>query len=324
VIGKTISHYKILDKLGGGGMGVVYKAEDTKLRRTVALKFLPLELTGDPEAKRRFINEAQAASSLQHHNICTIHEIDETPDGQLFICMDCYEGDTLKKRIEGGPVPLDQVVDIGTQVAEGLRKAHEAGVVHRDIKPANILVTPDGVVKILDFGLAKLADETRLTQTGSTVGTPAYMSPEQVRGTDADHRTDIWSLGAVMHEMIAGRLPFAGDHVQALLYSILNEEPESLSDTRPEISAELENVVKNALQKNPEDRYASADRMLADLGKISSRTQAPRAKTSDKSWRWAAIAALLIAASVFLYPHITGRVGTTKASGSPSSEQCVS
>ncbi len=184
MIGRTVSHYRILEKLGEGGMGVVYKAEDTRLKRTVALKFLPPELTRDAAAKKRFIQEAQAASSLEHPNICTIHEIGETAEGQIFICMSCYAGETLKKKIEERPPAGGKAVDIALQIARGLSRAHEAGVVHRDIKPANIMVTDRGEVKILDFGLAKLAGQARLTRTGTTVGTVAYMSPEQARGDE--------------------------------------------------------------------------------------------------------------------------------------------
>ena len=178
MIGQTISHYRILEELGSGGMGVVYKAEDTKLKRTVALKFLPPELTRDKAAKTRFIHEAQAASALQHHNICTIHEIDETKDGRLFICMDCYEGETLKEKIAKGPLPVKEALGIAMQIAEGLSEAHRAGMVHRDVKPANVMLTRSGVAKILDFGLAKLAGMTKVTKMGTTVGTVAYMSPE--------------------------------------------------------------------------------------------------------------------------------------------------
>lgn len=195
MIGQTISHYKIIEKLGEGGMSVVYKAEDTKLKRTVALKFLPTELTRDLDVKKRFINEAQAASSLQHHNVCTIHDIDETDEGRIFICMDCYEGETLKGKIDRGQLEIEDVLSVTKQIAEGLEKAHNNGIVHRDIKPANIFITKDGVVKILDFGLAKLSNQTMMTRMGETVGTIAYMSPEQARGEKVDERTDIWSLG---------------------------------------------------------------------------------------------------------------------------------
>jgi serine/threonine protein kinase len=260
LIGSTISHYKILEKLGGGGMGVVYKAEDVKLHRTVALKFLPPELTRDEEAKQRFIHEAQAASSLDHHNICAVHEIDETAEGQLFICINYYDGETLKKKIEKGPLKLNEAIDITIQIAQGLFKAHEKGIIHRDIKPANIFITNDGVVKILDFGLAKLSGRTMMTKMGSTLGTVAYMSPEQSRGEEVDHRTDIWSLGVVLYEMITGKLPFKGDYDQAVIYSILNEKPEF-----PNIPEPLENILKRTIAKNPSDRYQDTGNILSDL-----------------------------------------------------------
>ena len=198
MIGQTISHYRIIEKLGEGGMGVVYKAEDTKLKRTVALKFLPPELTRDPEAKTRFIREAQAASALEHPNICNIHEIDETEDGQLFIVMACYEGETLKDKIKDKKLKTEDAIDIAIQIAQGLNRAHEKGIVHRDVKPANIIITEHGEVKILDFGLAKLAGQAQLTKDTSTLGTVAYMSLEQVSGKSIDHRTDIWSLGVIL------------------------------------------------------------------------------------------------------------------------------
>jgi TolB-like protein/Flp pilus assembly protein TadD/tRNA A-37 threonylcarbamoyl transferase component Bud32 len=269
MIGQTISHYRILEKLGEGGMGVVYKAEDTKLKRTVALKFLPPELTRDKSAKTRFIHEAQAASALQHHNICTIHEIDETKDGQLFIVMDCYDGETLKDKIAEGPLPVWEAVDIASQVAAGLSKAHGAGMVHRDIKPANIMVTADGVAKLLDFGLAKLAGLTKVTRTGTTVGTVAYMSPEQAKGEEVDARSDIFSLGAVLYEMLTGQLPFKGDHEQALVYQIVNGEPEPLNKCQRDIPEDVQRVVSRALQKDPSKRYDAAAAMVDDLAKVA-------------------------------------------------------
>ncbi|MCK4943217.1 MAG: serine/threonine protein kinase, partial [Candidatus Aminicenantes bacterium] len=208
MIGKIISHYKILEKLGEGGMGIVYKAEDTKLKRTVALKFLPPELTRDQEAKKRFLHEAQAASALDHLNICNIFEIDETEDGQMYMAMAYYEGQTLKDKISGvgvnggSPLPLNDAINIAIQIAEGLNKAHKKDIVHRDIKSANIMMTDEGVVKILDFGLAKLRGVTKLTKEGTTLGTVAYMSPEQAAGQEADHRSDVWSLGVVLYEML--------------------------------------------------------------------------------------------------------------------------
>ena len=191
MIGTKISHYKILQKLGGGGMGVVYKAEDTKLKRTVALKFLPPEFSFDDEAKQRFVHEAQAASSLQHNNICNIHDIDETSDGEFFIAMDYYEGETLKSKMSKELLSLDEIINITKQIAEGLNKAHEKGIIHRDIKPANIFLTKDGIVKILDFGLAKKVDQTQFTRRDMKFGTTEYMSPEQIKGEKVDHRTDI-------------------------------------------------------------------------------------------------------------------------------------
>ncbi len=269
MIGQTISHYRILEKLGGGGMGVVYKAEDTKLKRTVALKFLPPDLTRDPEAKERFIHEAQAASALDHNNICNIHEIGETDDGQLFIAMACYEGETLKKKIEHEQLPMDKAIDIAIQIAQGLQEAHEHGIVHRDIKPANIIITNDGVAKILDFGLAKFAGQAKLTKTGSTVGTAAYMSPEQARGLDVDHRTDIWSLGVVLFEMLTGKLPFRGDHEAAMLYTIVHEEPAQVLEHRLDIPVGLALTVSRALQKEPKERYQSMRELFNDLKSVS-------------------------------------------------------
>jgi serine/threonine protein kinase len=254
LVGQTVSHYKILEHLGSGGMGVVYKAEDTRLRRTVALKFLPPNLTQDPAAKVRFVHEAQAASALEHTNICSVHEIGEHGD-QTFLVMGYYEGETLKKRIESGPLPLDQVTEIALQVARGLSRAHEAGIVHRDIKPANIIVTTRGEVKIVDFGLAKLSGRTLVTRTGTTLGTAAYMSPEQARGDAVDHRTDIWSLGVVLYEMITGQRPFRSDYEQALIYLILNAEPEPPSKLRPETAPGLAQIIGHALVKQAADRY---------------------------------------------------------------------
>jgi serine/threonine protein kinase/tetratricopeptide (TPR) repeat protein len=265
VIGQTVSHYKILERLGGGGMGVVYKAQDLKLERLVALKFLPPGLTLDPEAKRRFIHEAQAASALDHPNICTIHEIGETEDGRLFLAMACYDGETLKQKIERGPLPVDQAVSIALQVAQGLAKAHESGIVHRDIKPANIIITRDGLVKILDFGLAKLSGQTILTRTGSRVGTAAYMSPEQAGGEVVDQRTDIWSLGVVLYEMLGGQRPFKAEYENALIYSILNQDPAPLTSVRPEVAVALSQIVEICLAKSPGQRYKSIDEFIVDM-----------------------------------------------------------
>jgi TolB-like protein len=264
MVGGTISHYRILEKLGEGGMGVVYKAEDTTLGRAVALKFLPPELTRDAEAKERFIQEARAASALDHPNICNIHEVGETDDGQTFIAMAYYEGEDLKSRIGRGPLKLDEALDIAVQIAQGLAKAHGQGIVHRDIKPANILITKDGLVKIVDFGLAKLAG-AKLTKTGSTLGTAQYMSPEQARGEDVDARSDIFSLGAVLYEMLTAKHAFPGEYEQSTLYAILNQEPEPVTALRSGIPLELERIVKKALAKKPAERYQHADDLVVDL-----------------------------------------------------------
>ena len=270
MIGHVISHYKILEKLGEGGMGVVYKAHDTKLNRDVALKFLPHGLTSDPKSCERFTHEAQAASALQHTNICTIHDIDTTPDGQLFIVMDCYIGETLSQIIDRGPLKTNTAIDITVQIATGLKKAHDSGIVHRDIKPANIILTNDGIVKIVDFGLAKLRGRVRLTKEGVSVGTVEYMSPEQVRGEEVDQRTDIWSLGVVLYEILAGHLPFKSEYEQATIYSILNEEPRPIVESRPDILAELEQIVTRMLQKNRDVRYQNISQVIADLHELKS------------------------------------------------------
>ena len=265
MVGQKVSHYKIIEKLGSGGMGIVYKAEDTKLHRTVALKFLPLDLTSDKIAKNRFMREAQAASSLQYNNIGTIHEIDETNEGQLFISMDYYEGETLRGKISKEQLSIDDIVNIASQIAEGLNRAHEKGIIHRDIKPANIFITKDGIVKILDFGLAKSSAYTQITKIDSTKGTIAYISPEQAQGKEANHQSDIWSLGVVMYEMLTGKLPFKGDIDQVIIYSILDKEPEKITSINPDIPLELENIVSKALEKNLESRYQNIEEMLADL-----------------------------------------------------------
>ncbi len=264
MIGKTISHYKILEKLGEGGMGVVYKAEDTKLKRTVALKFLSPQAIGTEEDKTRFIHEAQAAAALNHPNICTVHEIDEYGD-RSFIVMECIEGESLKAKIKSGPLQLDEAVEIAVEIAEGLQEAHNKGIIHRDIKSANIMLTAAGRVKVMDFGLAKSSGRTQLTRSGTTVGTVAYMSPEQGRGEPVDHRTDIWSLGIVLYEMITGELPFKGDYEQVVLYSIMNEQPGSIRDLRSGVLFELEKVVTKAMVKDPDERYRQVDDVLSDL-----------------------------------------------------------
>jgi len=264
MIGKTISHYKILEKLGEGGMGVVYKAQDTKLKRIVALKFLLPQALGSEEEKTRFFNEAHACAALDHANICTIHEIDEAQE-QIFVAMGYVEGQSVRDRIASGPLKLNEAMDIAIQVTQGLLEAHEKGIVHRDIKSANIMVTPKGQAKIMDFGLAKVGKGSVITREGTTLGTAAYMSPEQARGEVVDHRTDIWSLGVVIYEMITGRRPFKADYEQAVVYSILNEEPEPITALRTGVPMELERIVNKALAKNPNQRYQHADELMVDL-----------------------------------------------------------
>jgi len=264
MIGKTISHYKILEKLGEGGMGVVYKAQDTKLDRIVALKFLPDHLLCDEEAKKRFVHEAKAASALNHPNITTIHEIDEV-ERECFICMEYVEGKSIKELIKDKALSIKEILKIAIQVSEGLTTAHEKGIVHRDIKSDNIMLTPRGQVKIMDFGLAKLKGATKITSTGSTLGTLAYMSPEQAQGIEADQRSDIFSFGVVLFEIITGQLPFKGEHEAAIIYSIINETPEPLARYKANIPEGLQRIVDKALAKDREERYQHTDDLLADL-----------------------------------------------------------
>ncbi|HSR18268.1 MAG TPA: protein kinase, partial [Ignavibacteriaceae bacterium] len=285
MIDQIISHYKILEKLGGGGMGEVYKAVDIKLSRIAALKFLPIYLSRDYEAKQRFIHEAQNASSLDHPNICTIYEIDEIKNltsktaGRLFIAMAFYEGETLKEKIRRGLMTPADAIDTAIQVARGLAKAHQQGIIHRDIKPDNVMVTNDGIAKIVDFGLARLTGRSQITRPEITMGTLSYISPEQIHSSNKiDHRTDIWSFGVTLYEMLTGELPFRGEIDQAIIYSILNEAPEPLRINIPE---QLKKVIYRALEKNPLDRYQSMDEVVTELqavekGKGPVQTEKPR------------------------------------------------
>ena len=265
MIGQTISHYKILEKLGEGGMGIVYKAQDTKLNRTVALKFLPDRVNQNSAAKERFLQEAQAAAALNHPNICTIYGVDEH-EGQLFISMEYIEGGTLREKI-----PFHKVNDaltIAVQIGEALQEAHTKGIVHRDIKADNIMLTSKGEAKVMDFGLAKLKGALKLTRTSSTVGTLGYMAPEQIQGGEVDHRSDIFSFGVLLFEMLTGKLPFRGEHEAAMVYAIVNEEPEAIQNYLPDASSDLQHVLNRALEKDPDDRYQSAADMASELRRL--------------------------------------------------------
>ncbi len=288
--GQTISHYRILEKLGEGAMGAVYKAEDTKLRRTVALKFL---LKQEPELRERFLREAQAAAALHHPNICTLFEIDEEHG---FLAMEFVEGPTLKEKIKERPLKLEEALEIAGQICEGLAEAHAKGVVHRDIKPGNILLTLKGQVKITDFGLAALADKTRLTKSGVSMGTPAYMSPEQVQGKPVDRRTDIWSFGAVLHEMVTGQLPFSGEQEAAVANAILTAEPEPPTALRSGLPVEFDRIVAKALSKDAGTRYQNAGDIAVDLRRL----RLGAASKSKPAGAWPPAAYFLLGSSLTL------------------------
>jgi Flp pilus assembly protein TadD/TolB-like protein len=302
--GRQICNYLLQEKLGAGGMGIVFRAEDLKLRRAVALKFLPPHLTSDPVQREQLLREARAASKLDHVNIGTIHGVEEAGDGQIFIVMACYEGETLKSRIERGSLPEPEIQEIAMQIAEGLREAHSHGVVHRDIKPSNLMLTRQGVLKIIDFGLAKLLEPETQTPSGKLTGTAAYMSPEQAQGKPADERSDLWALGVVLYQVVTGRLPFYGDTTPALLYAIVHAPPAAAS----KISSRWSAIIDHALAKDPAKRYQNAADLLSAIdGRIDSETKtlAPlNAGTRRKTFKrwWAATAAAgALAAGFTLY-----------------------
>lgn len=270
--------YRIEERIGGGAMGIVFKAEDLRLGRTIALKLLSSHLTRNPDYKQRFIREAQSASRMDHLNICTIHEIDETAEGQMYIAMAYYRGKTLKEKIQSGSIQLDQVIDIVSQIAKGLARAHDKGIIHRDIKSSNVMVTEDDVIKIVDFGLAKLTGRDQIASEPELAGTAYYMSPEQALCREIDRRSDIWSLGVVFYEILTGRLPFIGKNVNAVLKAILNETPPPPSEWNREIPDEVERIISKSLQKDPDRRYPSADRLLADLQELQESFEIARYK----------------------------------------------
>ena len=281
MVGRTILHYHVVEKLGEGGMGVVYKAEDTQLRRTVALKFLHQQMLDDEDVKERLIREAQAVASLDHPNICHVYGIHQE-EGETFIAMAYIDGPSLGEKIKDRPLPLDDALSLATQIAEGLQEAHEKGVVHRDIKPQNILLTAKGQVKILDFGLAALSGRSKLTKAGTILGTPAYMSPEQLEGRETDRRTDIWALGCVLYEMLTQKTPFDAPYEQAIGYGILNEEPEPVTALRSGLPTEIDRLTSKALAKNPAERYQHVDDLLTDL-RVLQKQIGDRKKSSGSS-----------------------------------------
>ena len=306
MIGTTVSHYRIDSKLGEGGMGIVYKATDTQLDRPVALKFLPSQAIATEEDQTRFIREAKAASSLDHPNICTVFEAGKTEDGRAFMAMAYYEGSSLKDVIAKGKMPVEEALNISIQIADALRAADSKGIVHRDVKPGNIMVTPDGVAKLLDFGLAAQEGWAKLTRSHSTVGTAAYMAPEQATGEGADHRSDLWSLGVILYEMLTGNLPFRGDQEAALTYAIVNEEPAKIADDLPGMTPEIAHVVGRLLEKDPDDRYQNAGEVVRELERIMqrsgvTRTLTPAARSfGARAWsrKWGVLAGSIVIVAI--------------------------
>ncbi|MBI5267114.1 MAG: serine/threonine protein kinase, partial [candidate division Zixibacteria bacterium] len=266
-----VSHYRIVEKIGAGGMGEVYLAEDTKLNRRVALKFLPVHACQDADRRSRFTREAQAAAKLNHPNIVTIYEVSEF-SGRPFFAMEHIDGKSLRDLIKRKGMPLSQIIDIAIQLCEGLQEAHARGIIHRDIKPSNISCDGKGHCKILDFGLAAVRGSDQLTKTGSTLGTASYMSPEQARGEKTDQRSDLWSFGVVLYEMVTGKAPFQGENEASILLSVVNNEPEPVQSAVPDVSPELVHIIRRALEKDPADRYKTAEDMLIDLKRLKKDT----------------------------------------------------
>ncbi len=290
LVGRQLGPYRVERRIGAGGMGVVYEALDTRLERSVALKLLPAAYGHDPEAKERFIREARAASALDHPNICTVHDVGESDDGRIFIVMAYYRGETLRQKLRHGPLAATEARELAIQVARGLAQAHEAGIVHRDVKPANVIVSERGEAKILDFGIAKIAGQADLTRPGDAPATPAYISPERARGEDAGVLADVWSLGVMLYEMLAGRRPFPGDDAQAVIYQILNREPEPLEEVCPQAPAALARTVAKAMAKDPAARHGHVAELLAEL---EGATPPPAASARPGRKRRIALAAVL-------------------------------
>jgi serine/threonine protein kinase len=335
MIGQTISHYKILEKLGEGGMGVVYKAHDTKLDRLVALKFLPQQITVSEEDKARFLQEARAASAVMHPNVCVIYDIAEH-DKQQFIVMEYVDGKTLRQIV---PVEKTQMaIDYAIQIGEALQEAHSKGIVHRDIKTDNIMVNTKNQIKVMDFGLAKLKGSLKLTKTSSTVGTLAYMAPEQIQGGAVDARSDIFSFGVVLYEMLTGHMPFRGEHEAAMVYSIVNEEPTPIQKYLPDISSELVHILNRALEKDPENRYQFVHEMVIDLRRLRKETSRvsripateaaqfsqPASKKRGRTVMWVGIgAAAVLATAIAGYFLFRSTVSEVEATGAASNTLAV-
>jgi len=305
MIGKTVLHYKIIEKLGEGGMGVVYLAEDTKLERKVAIKFLPSHVATNSDERQRFEIEAKAAAALNHPNIAHIYAIEETDD-EMFIVMEFIDGIELKEKIKSASIAIDETLNIGIQIAEGLEIAHKKGIIHRDIKSSNIMITKDGKVKIMDFGLAKIKGGTELTKIGSTIGTAAYMSPEQTKGEGVDQRTDIWSFGVVLYEMLTGILPFKGDYEQAMIYSILNDGPPALEQLRDDVPGNLAFIVNKCIKKDRSERYVKSEAILQDLNTIANNEVSNNIGRKSYTeflirWKYALSGALLVVMILIAY-----------------------